>query len=297
MLVEKTNFSIVRMVRLLAVSRSGYYVWLGRSTSERAVLRENIEQKVAWFHSDSDEVYGAPRILADLRADGEIISRKTVATTMRRLSLVGINPKRWRTTKVSQAAGACPVDTVKRQRILVCRGGRGGTAEGRCTKPRIVSSRNTVGGVEGHLKSSLHHVTVTGWKEYPEWTRTSVQAVLKPADQLGLGWVDAEEMHEAEVYAALFPDRGVRESVFVHPDLVQCPSFQLPVDGLDRTGILGLAYRGGAPPFQADAHQALAAPDRGHGVAEVDLAIRAEVGEGPRGPTNLWLRGFLTEEE
>ncbi|WP_166790022.1 transposase [Cryobacterium sp. Sr3] len=81
MLVEKTNFSIVRMVRLLAVSRSGYYAWLGRSPSERAVRRENIEQKVAWFHSDSDEVYGSPRILAD----GEIISRKTVASTMRRL--------------------------------------------------------------------------------------------------------------------------------------------------------------------------------------------------------------------
>ncbi|WP_370260469.1 IS3 family transposase [Cryobacterium sp. TMT3-29-2] len=32
----------------------------------------------------------APRILADLRADGEIISRKTVATTMKRLGLVGI---------------------------------------------------------------------------------------------------------------------------------------------------------------------------------------------------------------
>ena len=87
MLVEKTNVSIVRMVRLLAVSRSGYYAWLGRSPSERAVRRENIEQKVAWFHSDSNEVYGSPRILADLRADGEISSRKTVATTMRRLGL------------------------------------------------------------------------------------------------------------------------------------------------------------------------------------------------------------------
>ena len=115
MLVEKTNFSIVRMVRLLAVSRSGYYAWLGRSPSERAVRRENIEQKVAWFHSDSDEVYGAPRILADLRADGEIISHKTVATTMRRLGLVGISPKRWRTTTVSQAEDAYPVDAVKRE--------------------------------------------------------------------------------------------------------------------------------------------------------------------------------------
>ena len=43
MLVEKTNFSIVRMVHLLAVSRSGYFAWLGCGPSERTVRRENIE--------------------------------------------------------------------------------------------------------------------------------------------------------------------------------------------------------------------------------------------------------------
>jgi hypothetical protein len=78
------------MVRLLEVSRSGYYVWLDRKPSERMIRREGIEQKVAWFHGDSNEVYGSPRILADLRADGETLSRKTVAKTMQRLGLVGI---------------------------------------------------------------------------------------------------------------------------------------------------------------------------------------------------------------
>ncbi|TFD59485.1 transposase, partial [Cryobacterium sp. Hh38] len=33
-------------------------------------------------------------MLADLRADGETISRKTVAKTMQRLGLVGICPKK-----------------------------------------------------------------------------------------------------------------------------------------------------------------------------------------------------------
>ena len=45
---------------------------------------------MAWFHGDSDEVSGSPRILADLREDGEVISRKTVAKTMRKLQLVGV---------------------------------------------------------------------------------------------------------------------------------------------------------------------------------------------------------------
>jgi hypothetical protein len=98
MLAEKTNFTITRMVRLLDVSRSGYYAWAGRTPSPASLRRVHIEQKVTFFHGDSDEVYGAPRILADLRADGEVVSRKTVAATMRRLGLVGICPKKWKMT-------------------------------------------------------------------------------------------------------------------------------------------------------------------------------------------------------
>jgi len=115
MLAEKNNFAITRMVRLLEVSRSGYYAWIERAPSLSAIRRGHIEQKVAFFHGDSDEVYGAPRILADLRADGEIISRKTVAATMRRLGLVGICPKKWKTTTIIDHADAYPVDAVKRQ--------------------------------------------------------------------------------------------------------------------------------------------------------------------------------------
>lgn len=49
-------------------------------------------------------------------------------------------------------------------------------------------------------------------------SRHSIQAVLDAADRLGLGWDDVAEMSEAEVYSALFPGRGVRESVFAQPD-------------------------------------------------------------------------------
>lgn len=115
MLAEKTNFALTRMARLLEVSRSGYYAWIDRKPSGRALRREVIEQKITWFHGDSDEVYGAPRILADLRADGERISRKTVASAMRRLGLAGISPKKWKTTTIIDHADAYPVDAVKRQ--------------------------------------------------------------------------------------------------------------------------------------------------------------------------------------
>jgi putative transposase len=111
---EKSNFTLARMARLLGVSRSGYYAWLDRVPSARAVRRERIEQKVSWFHGESDEVSGSPRILADLRADGEVISRKTVAAAMRRLGLRGVCPKRWRTTTITDGADSYPPDAVER---------------------------------------------------------------------------------------------------------------------------------------------------------------------------------------
>lgn len=111
---EKSNFSIARMARLLEVSRSGFYAWLTRTPSPRALRAERIEAKIAWFYGESDEVSGAPRILADLRADGEVISRKTVATTMRRLGLRGICPRRWRTTTIIDHGDAYPPDAANR---------------------------------------------------------------------------------------------------------------------------------------------------------------------------------------
>jgi putative transposase len=112
---EKSDFTIVRMARLLGVSRSGYYAWTKRPPSARAVRSERIEAKIAWFHGESDEVSGTPRILADLREDGEIISRKTVAKTMRKLGLRGVCPKRWKTTTVTDSGDTYPTDAVKRQ--------------------------------------------------------------------------------------------------------------------------------------------------------------------------------------
>ena len=111
---EKSNHTLSRMARLLEVSRSGYYAWTQRPPSKRAVRAERIEAKVAWFHGDSDEVSGAPRILADLRDDGETISRKTVAKTMRKLGLRGICPKRWKTTTVTDSNDTYPADAVNR---------------------------------------------------------------------------------------------------------------------------------------------------------------------------------------
>lgn len=49
-------------------------------------------------------------------------------------------------------------------------------------------------------------------------SRHSIQAVLDAAELAGLVWDDVAEMSEDEVYTALFPGRGVRQSVFAQLD-------------------------------------------------------------------------------
>jgi hypothetical protein len=116
---EKATYTVERMCDLLEVSRSGFYKWRksrdgGPSPSRRR--RAELDTKVAQFHTASDGVYGAPRILADLRADGEQVSRKTVAASLRRQGLAGICPRRYApATTVVDLDAPVPKDLVGRR--------------------------------------------------------------------------------------------------------------------------------------------------------------------------------------
>ncbi|WP_086009213.1 IS3 family transposase [Mycobacterium xenopi] len=116
---KKATYPVKRMCECLEVSRSGYYKW--RKSCERGPTpaqqrRAELDAKVAKFHAASDGVYGAPRILADLRDDGEPVSRKTVAASLRRQGLAGICPRRFApATTVVDLDAAVPKDLVKRR--------------------------------------------------------------------------------------------------------------------------------------------------------------------------------------
>jgi putative transposase len=107
------------MCELLEVSRSGFYQWRAgrdRGPTPSQQRRAGLDAKVADFHKASDGVYGAPRILADLRADGERVSRKTVAASLRRQGLAGISPRRFApATTVVDLDAAVPKDLVGRR--------------------------------------------------------------------------------------------------------------------------------------------------------------------------------------
>jgi len=71
------------MCRVLRVSRSGFYEWLGRTPSRRARKDEQLLGLIRTSFALSDATYGSPRVWDDLTEWGERCSRKRVARLMR----------------------------------------------------------------------------------------------------------------------------------------------------------------------------------------------------------------------
>jgi transposase InsO family protein len=115
-LAEKANFPIVMMCRLLGISRAAYYAWIDRPASGRAIRAQALSERVVVLHTASEGTYGSPRVLSDLRAEGVVVSAKTVAKAMRASGIRGCAPRQWRTTTVPEPDPAnIPADLVKRQ--------------------------------------------------------------------------------------------------------------------------------------------------------------------------------------
>jgi putative transposase len=77
------------MCRLLLVSRSGYYAWRVRPESQRATTDRELTELIRQIHADSDGVYGAAKITAELNEQGYRCGRHKVARLMRLAGLKG----------------------------------------------------------------------------------------------------------------------------------------------------------------------------------------------------------------
>jgi transposase InsO family protein len=81
--------SLGLLCAILGVSRSGYYRWRTHKPGVRRRTDEVLAVQITAAHRQSRGNYGAPRIVADLRAQGTRISRRRCARLMRELGLRG----------------------------------------------------------------------------------------------------------------------------------------------------------------------------------------------------------------
>ena len=77
------------MCRALHVTRQGYYAWRKRRPSAHDERDAELAGKISEIYAASRGIYGAPKVLAELKKAGESTSRKRVARIMRENGWVG----------------------------------------------------------------------------------------------------------------------------------------------------------------------------------------------------------------
>jgi putative transposase len=107
--VEKANFPVAALCRMLRVSRSGFYAWENRPESKRSQDDRRLSALVRAAHEAGRCYYGSPRVLRELRAQNVRIGRKRIVRLMRLLGLVTKRRRRFVcTTKSDPRRPAAP---------------------------------------------------------------------------------------------------------------------------------------------------------------------------------------------
>ena len=94
MKANQAVFPIATMARVLGVSTAGYYAWLRRPRSARAEADDALLRQIRTFHASSHGTYGAPRVHAELKAQGRALGKKRVARLMRATGIAGVSRRR-----------------------------------------------------------------------------------------------------------------------------------------------------------------------------------------------------------
>jgi len=87
---QRTNYRVPHTVccLLLGVSLSWFYKWITRTPTPAEQRRSQLDTAVAEAFVAARGLHGSPRLHADLREAGWVVSEKTVAEAMRRQGLV-----------------------------------------------------------------------------------------------------------------------------------------------------------------------------------------------------------------
>ena len=109
--VQRHN--VKRACQLLEVSRSAYYVHRA-GPCPRGRQDAELTERIVRVHDASAGTYGAPRVHAELKAQGHRHSRKRIARLMRAAGRHGRAPRRWRTTTIPDPAAPMRPDLIGR---------------------------------------------------------------------------------------------------------------------------------------------------------------------------------------
>jgi len=112
---QRNEHAVRKLCKALQVSASGYYAARGRPPSARAQRQSRLAIKIREVHMASRQTYGAPRVHAELAAQGIACCRNTVAKLMRREQIVPRAIRAFRVTTDSRNTKEVSPNLVKRR--------------------------------------------------------------------------------------------------------------------------------------------------------------------------------------
>jgi putative transposase len=105
----KKMYPILVLCRVLGVSRSGFYSWRRRPESARSSENRRLLVDIGVIHAKGRQVYGSPRIHAELQAQGWRCGRNRIARLMRSNGIRSKVRRQFRiTTKTKQGRPIAP---------------------------------------------------------------------------------------------------------------------------------------------------------------------------------------------
>ena len=99
--MNRYNYTIERMCKVLRVPRSCYYRWFTGNISQRDFENQRLTQVIKQVFQESKNTYGSPRIAANLKRQGYAVSRPRVARLMRKEGLRSKTKRRFKVTTAS----------------------------------------------------------------------------------------------------------------------------------------------------------------------------------------------------
>jgi hypothetical protein len=108
-------FKLARLCAALGVSRSGYYEWLGRPESKRAMENRLLLERIRTLHRQAREAYGAYKTWRVLRARGIAGGKHRVARLRRQNGIESLRKRRFRVTVEHHKRAAAAPNTLARQ--------------------------------------------------------------------------------------------------------------------------------------------------------------------------------------
>lgn len=97
----RLEYPVAVMARILTVSRSGFYAWLERPRSVRALEDERLKIAISAAHLKTRQTYGAKRLQMELRAEGFEAGRDRIARLRRELGIGCKQKRRFKATTQS----------------------------------------------------------------------------------------------------------------------------------------------------------------------------------------------------